>query len=116
MKIFEKHIELHAKALFVREQRNKILGSNIANAATPHYKARDIDFSKTLEKTLESGESTLSGSDVLFRRPQNPSLDGNTVELGVEQMQFAENATRYQATLTLLNNKISTLMSAIKSE
>ena len=53
---------------------------------------------------------------MLYRKPINPSLDGNTVELGVEQMQFSENVVRYQTTLQFLNNRISGLMSAIRGE
>jgi flagellar basal-body rod protein FlgB len=53
---------------------------------------------------------------ILFRDPINPSMDGNTVELAVEQMEFSENVTRYQTTLTFLNNRITGLMSAIRGE
>ena len=55
-------------------------------------------------------------NDVMFREPLNPSLDGNTVEMAVEQMEFSENVVRYQTTLQFLTNKISGLMSAIKGE
>mgnify|MGYP005761403437 FL=1 len=55
-------------------------------------------------------------NEVMFREPLNPSLDGNTVELAVEQMEFSENVVRYQTTLQFLTNKISGLMSAIKGE
>ena len=55
-------------------------------------------------------------NEVMFRQPLNPSLDGNTVEMAVEQMEFSENVVRYQTTLQFLTNKISGLMSAIKGE
>ena len=118
---------IHANALALREQRNNILASNIANAATPGFKARDMDFQAELERvagngTMQAtnskhfGTSTISNGQLMYRDPVNPSLDGNTVELGVEQMEFAENALRYQTSLTLLNRKITGLMSAIKGE
>lgn len=118
---------IHANALALREQRNNILASNIANAATPGFKARDMDFQAELERvagngTMQAthskhfGTATIGNGQMMYRDPVNPSLDGNTVELGVEQMEFAENALRYQTSLTLLNRKITGLMTAIKGE
>jgi len=112
----------------LRSKRNNILASNIANAATPHFKARDIDFEAALAKAMPSGPITMTSSNHItgggnsldgtlgYRTPINPSLDGNTVELSVEQMEFSENVIRYQTSLTFLNRKISGLMSAIKGE
>lgn len=121
------HINMHAQALTLREQRNTMLASNIANAATPGFKARDIDFQSAFQAQL--GEGTLatsnsrhfatpsSGPGTLgYRVPVNPSLDGNTVEMAVEQMEFAENSLRYQTSLTLLNRRISGLSDAIRGE
>ena len=100
----------------------------IANAATPNFKARDIDFGAELKKANNVGQldvtnsnhiktfSSRIGDKTLYRDPINPSLDGNTVELSVEQMEFSENVMKYQTTLTFLNNKISGLMSAIRGE
>jgi flagellar basal-body rod protein FlgB len=104
------------------------LASNIANAATPNFKARDIDFDAEMKKTEKLGDisinhnkhfgflSKVSPNNVLFRQSLNPSLDGNTVELAVEQMEFSENVVKYQTTLQFLGNKINGLMSAIKGE
>ena len=128
MKTIENHLSIHATALNLRGKRNKILASNIANAATPHFKARDIDFDVEMRKKEKIGNisinhekhlallSKVRPNDVMFREPLNPSLDGNTVELAVEQMEFSENVVRYQTTLQFLTNKISGLMSAIKGE
>ena len=128
MKTIENHLSVHSNALNLRGKRNKILASNIANAATPNFKARDIDFDTELKRINKIGnvETTNNshfasiqkriGKDSVYRLPIHPSLDGNTVEMAVEQMQFSENVMRYQTTLSFLNNKISGLRSAIKGE
>ena len=128
MKTIENHLSIHSNALNLRGKRNKILASNIANAATPNFKARDIDFDVEMRKKEKIGNimvnhekhfallSKVRPNDVMFREPLNPSLDGNTVEMAVEQMEFSENVVRYQTTLQFLTNKISGLMSAIKGE
>lgn len=124
---FRAHLSLNATALSLREQRGAALASNIANAATPGFKARDMDFQGLLAAQVGSGELNTSSNrhfatggtaqgGLGYRVPVNPSLDGNTVELSVEQMEFAENSLRYQTSLTLLNRRISGLMTAIKGE
>lgn len=115
---FSDSIALHANALTLREKRNEILASNIANAATPNFKARDFDFEAELARAGGSGPASLSGDEPAlgYRVPVNRSLDGNTVELSVEQMEFAENTLRYQSSLSFINRRISGLMSAIKGE
>ena len=122
------YLNLHAQALELRSRRNEILASNIANAATPNFKARDLDFDSEIKRHVGIGPlqttneqhfpTMVAATDnkMLFREPINPSLDGNTVELSVEQMEFSENVTRYQTTLTFLNNRITGLMSAIRGE
>ena len=122
------YLNFHAQALELRSRRNEILASNIANAATPNFKARDLDFDAEINRHVGIGplQTTneqhfptaiaATGNGLLFREPVNPSLDGNTVELSVEQMEFSENVTRYQTTLTFLNNRIAGLMSAIRGE
>ncbi|MBL0925915.1 MAG: flagellar basal body rod protein FlgB [Sphingomonadaceae bacterium] len=104
---------VHATALKLREQRMSMLASNIANAATPGYKARDLDFSSAL-KMAEGGSSPEAA--IRYRMPIQPSLDGNTVELATEQTAFAENALAYRSSLSFLNGRIDTLTRALKGE
>ena len=124
------YLDLHSTALAVRARRNKVLASNIANAATPHFKARDIDFQDEIRRAAGDNknvalatdakhiQASLRGptSELLYRDPVSASRDGNTVEMNVEQMELSENVIRYQTSLTFLNNKISGLMSAIRGE
>jgi flagellar basal-body rod protein FlgB len=109
---------VHGKALALRSQRMGLLASNIANASTPGYKARDIDFAAALNAAEQPGASLSSAADAAtkFRVPLQPSLDGNTVELNTEQTKFAENAVAYQTTLSFLNGRIQTLTRALKGE
>ena len=120
-------LALHADALKLAERRGALLASNIAQAATPGYKARDVDFAAELARIQGAGapnvshpahiaHASLPGSGVGWRVPVAASLDGNTVEPAVEQAKFAENTLRQQASLTFLNRRISGLMSAIKGE
>lgn len=109
---------VHGAALAVRSQRMGVLASNIANASTPGYKAKDIDFKEALSAIETPG---IAGADPIesatrFRVPLQPSLDGNTVELATEQTAFAENAVAYQTTLAFLNGRISTITRALKGE
>ena len=122
------YLEFHAQALNLRSRRNEVLASNIANAATPHFKARDLNFDQEIQRHIKHGPLRVTNDvhfptnthplreQMLFRDPINPSLDGNTVEMAVEQMEFSENVVRYQTTLQFLNNRISGLMSAIRGE
>jgi len=128
MKGISEYLDLHSSALALRSKRNKILASNIANAATPHFKARDINFEAEMQKVQREGPlrttdakhipvlAKANGKEMLYRQPLNASRDGNTVEMNVEQMEFSENVMRYQTSLTFLNNRISGLMSAIRGE
>lgn len=108
---------IHGAALQVRSQRMGVLASNIANAATPGFKARDIDFTQALNAAEGPGGLTTDfGGALKYRNPLNPSLDGNTVELSTEQTAFAENAVAYQTTLAFLNGRIGQLTRALKGE
>ena len=108
---------LHAKALALRSQRMALLASNIANAATPGYKARDIDFDKAMAAARQGASADdAAQSAIAYRVPLQSSLDGNTVELSTEQTQFAENAVAYRTTLSFLEGRISTVMSALRGE
>jgi flagellar basal-body rod protein FlgB len=115
---------IHEKALLLRGERVGVLAANIANADTPNYKARDIDFAAALQQQMDGpvaltttrsmhiafGQDTLgSGAELKYRYPYQPSLDGNTVEAPIEQQNFAENAVRYQASLMFINRRVSGL-------
>jgi flagellar basal-body rod protein FlgB len=108
---------IHGTALALRSQRLSMLASNIANAATPGYKARDIDFERALS-LASRGQNVAEAAEgsAAFRVPVTPSLDGNTVELSTEQTLFAENAVQYRTTLAFLEGRISTLKRALKGE
>ena len=124
----KQYLEIHSAALSLRGKKNEIIASNIANAATPNYKARDLDFNAEMSRHLKSGNLTttndkhfslmrpVSHKGVSYREPLQQSLDGNTVELAVEQMEFSEISIKYSTTLSFLNSKISGLMSAIRGE
>ncbi len=129
----DQYIGVHATALDVRARRTELIANNLANADTPGYKARDIDFRQAMARA--AGETPTSGvnlsttqsghiggaasadatgnPDLKYRTPLAPALDGNTVDAQLEQSAFAENAVRYQATLTFLNAKFRGLMTAI---
>ncbi len=130
----DQYFGVHGTALTLRSERMQILASNIANAATPGFKARDLDFramladqeqpaAATLRRTSAAHLSADSGGGIpggrphlLYRQPLQPSLDGNTVELATEQVQFAETAIRYRSSLSFLNSRIGNLMAAMKGE
>jgi flagellar basal-body rod protein FlgB len=129
-------LNFHQEALNLRAERQKVLAANIANAETPNYKARDFDFSRELSRALEQGRASDQGlslattsprhlaggaagapvRDLLYRVPDQPSLDGNTVDMDRERVQFADNAVRYQAALSLLNSRIQGIKSAMQPE
>jgi flagellar basal-body rod protein FlgB len=108
---------IHGAALEIRAQRMGMLGSNIANAATPGYKAKDIDFAAALQARMGgAGEEQAIGSATRYRVPVMPSLDGNTVEMSTEQSAFAENAVAYTATLGFLRGRIETVTRALRGD
>ncbi len=132
---FDQALGVHPQALLLRAQRAEVLANNIANSDTPNYKARDMDFGAMLEKRLApegSSESvamarTQAGhqagfvnpdlaSELLYRIPRQPSVDGNTVDVQQEQAEYARNALAFQASFTFLNKKFTGLMGAIKGE
>ncbi|MBK1691548.1 flagellar basal body rod protein FlgB [Ectothiorhodospira mobilis] len=125
---FQDALGIHEQALQVRSRRMELLSSNIANADTPHYKARDLDFRQALEEADTSGalhlrtthathihaEGQGGPGEALYRVPTQPSLDGNTVDPQLEQAAFAENAVQYQASLDFLGDKFVGLKNALK--
>jgi flagellar basal-body rod protein FlgB len=118
----------HERVLSAASRRMELLAANLANADTPNYKARDIDFRAALRSAGESGTVTLAATrsghikgepatgatgQPLYRVPTQPSLDGNTVDSQQESAAIAETATRYQASLTFLDQRIRGLRAAI---
>lgn len=124
----DKAIGIHDDALLIRSRRATVLASNLANADTPNYKAKDIDFSQALNQAVsntvkiqKTNSAHISGNNemdasIKYRNPLQPSLDGNTVETQVEQTLFAKNATQYQASLQFLGGKFKSLSAAIRGE
>jgi flagellar basal-body rod protein FlgB len=129
--MFENVFGIHEQALLLHGQRLGVLANNLANADTPGYKARDIDFSAVLSQTQGETEmplqvtnaahitfdnSELPPGDLKYRNPYQASLDGNTVEMPVEQAAFSEDNVRYQASLNFINSQISELQLAIAGQ
>lgn len=118
---------IHGYALALRSQRMQVLGSNLANADTPGFKARDVDFASQLagEGDLQlrlagtharhfgTNPSSAELAEAKYRVPMQPSLDGNTVDAEMDKARFAENALSYQASLTFVNGRIGSLLTAI---
>jgi flagellar basal-body rod protein FlgB len=126
---------VHAQALTLYGKRTELLANNLANADTPNFKARDVDFRAALAAagapgaplalattraahlgTAGSGDPTSAAGALKYRVPLAPSLDGNTVDPQLEQAAFAENTVHYQATLTFLNSKFRGLLTAITGQ
>ncbi|MDP2130040.1 MAG: flagellar basal body rod protein FlgB [Erythrobacter sp.] len=109
---------IHGAALTLRSERMGVIASNIANAATPGYKARDIDFNAALDARMAAlrGEPGDPRAGMVWRTPTMPSLDGNTVELSREQVAFAENAMAYSATLSFMQGRVNSITRALKGE
>ncbi len=141
----DQHFRFHQSALALRAERQQLLASNIANADTPNYKARDIDFRQALSAATgsagagapaaatsavntvttqpghlraghASGASSPSGQPLLYRVPRQDSIDGNTVELDAERAQFADNAIRYEASLSAVDGKIKSLLAVLQGQ
>src|SRR5471032_764017 len=116
---FKDAVGLHEDALHLRAERTRILASNIANENTPGFQAQDMDFAAQLASTQaeQAGEPTLDGDgNALYRVPYHPTRDGNTVEIGVEQAAFSQNATDFQTSLTFINMKFKGLAKAINGQ
>lgn len=126
---------IHAQALQVQRDRMDVLAANIANADTPNYKSRDVDFAQALrsyqEGAVPSGalattaaghvqadtlDASLPGMPLKWRVPMQPSTDGNTVDTQMEQASFADAALHYQASLSFLDGKLKGLLTAITGQ
>ncbi|MCP5244664.1 MAG: flagellar basal body rod protein FlgB [Burkholderiales bacterium] len=127
----DKAVHFHQQALGLRAARQELLASNIANADTPNFKAKDIDFSSVLKEKLSSTTpaTTLSttspmhinnnrgngiSSNILYRVPLQPSADGNTVDMDAERTRFANNSIKYDASLTFISGQFRNLLTAIQ--
>jgi flagellar basal-body rod protein FlgB len=116
---FKDALGVHPEALSLRAERTRVLAANIANESTPGYTARDIDFGAMLDQRVdgEKGEAAfLDGDQPLYRVPYHPSADGNTVEIGVEQAAFSQNASDFQTSLTFVNMQLRGLAKAISGQ
>lgn len=112
-------IGVHRRALELRTQRSEILAANLANEDTPGFKARDIDFAAEMRRLGSEGQGGLPAMQqpgLLYRVPSQPSQDGNTVELSVEQAEFSRNAMDFQASLNFLSMKFRGLKQAIEGK
>jgi flagellar basal-body rod protein FlgB len=116
-------LSIHGTALALREQRLQLLASNLANADTPGYQARDLDFSAALQAALMPGGSETSdaigaaASGATYQRPAlQASLDGNTVDTQREQATFAQAALEYRASMSFVESKVRTMLTAITGE
>lgn len=122
---------IHQPALEARIKRAEVLANNLANADTPGFKARDIDFGAMMQKAQQDMgglgmEKTHDGhmdtgsmapdSELLYRLPHQPSVDGNTVDAQQEQSRFMRNAMEYQASFEFLNGKVTGLKKAISGQ
>ena len=129
--MFDNIFGIHEQALLLHGQRIGVLANNLANADTPNYKARDIDFPAVLGSTDEQMplsvsithaahitplDAELPSGELKYRNPYQASLDGNTVEMPVEQAAFSENNVRYQASLQFINSRIADLQYAIAGQ
>lgn len=122
----ESILGIHEDALLYRARRMDVLAANLANADTPNYLARDLDFSSALDGAFAAATrltatdprhiaqgSMTRGDTLKYRVPHQPSLDGNTVEADLESARYAENAVSYQASLLFAGNRISSLRAAL---
>ena len=125
-------LQFQENALRLREKRQEVIASNIANADTPHYQARDIDFSSALHNALAGNNQSLSlasrdqrhlgtgttsssdGTPLLYRPVIQPSADGNTVDLNVERANFSENTIRYEASLKFASQQIKDILTVLQ--
>jgi flagellar basal-body rod protein FlgB len=131
---FDRALGIHEKALGFRGQRAEVLANNMANADTPNYKARDLDFASVLAAQSAKTQRSAVGlqrtdsrhiaaegiavgqAELAYRTPFQASIDQNTVDLQVEQASYAENAVNFQASFTFLNSKFKGLVSALRGD
>jgi len=128
---FDKVTGFHEQALHIRTRRAELLANNIANADTPGFKARDIDFkamlsaqleqqkgmvvAKTDDQHLSLNDRSLDGQ-AMYRNPLQPAIDGNTVDSQSEIVEYTRNAMDFQSSFLFLNNRFKGLLRAVKGE
>ncbi|MCZ6774730.1 MAG: flagellar basal body rod protein FlgB [Proteobacteria bacterium] len=129
MPSFADALGIHLEAVTLRARRAEILATNLANADTPGYKARDIDFRQILNRYADPAALRVSHPRhldgvtdgdgryaLLYRQPSQASLDQNTVDVQAERAAFLDNSLRYQASITFLNGRLTGLVSALRGE
>lgn len=124
----DNYFGIHAKALHLREQRVQQLATNLSNVNTPNYKAKDIDFKAALNQAMSPAEQMVTdapnhinaqadfSTHLKYRHPSHQSLDGNTVDKDIETAEFAHNALSYQASLSFINSKVRSMLTALRGE
>jgi flagellar basal-body rod protein FlgB len=129
---FEKALGIHETALQFRSQRAAVLANNLANIDTPNFKAKDLDFKQALNQSMKTtqgfylnttqdnhivaGSFGMQEGDLLYRTPQQPSIDGNTVEDQIEHAEYMKNSLAFQASFQFLNSKFMGLRTAIRGD
>ncbi|GGZ12802.1 MULTISPECIES: flagellar basal body rod protein FlgB [Shewanella] len=119
---FDNAFGVHPYSMQLRLERAEIIAGNLANVDTPGFKARDIDYNSVMQDVQQQVQMTsdarlnMNEHPLMYRIPYQPSADGNSVELNVEQANFAKNTMDFQTSLTFLNMKINGLYSAIKGK
>jgi len=125
-------LDFHANALLLRSQRQQVIASNIANADTPGYVARDFDFAQALQSAsgglggsavattdnrhMQLGSGDPRRPDLAYTVQTQPSQDGNSVDLDRERANFVDNSVRYESTLRFINGHVKTMLSAITGQ
>lgn len=133
MASIEQHVSVFSQAMTLRAQRHQVLASNIANADTPNYKARDFNFETAMQNAMAGRDSDggvnlaktssghLSGigssgpAMLKFRTDTQSAVDGNTVDMDVERTQITDNALQYQILTQLISDKFQGMRSALSS-
>lgn len=130
MPTLEESIAVYRQAIALRSQRHELLASNIANADTPNFKARDIDFRSAIAAAIDQRGLKLQTSQqghfavplknsnppLLFRHEYQSAVDGNTVEMDHERSQISDNAIQYQILTQLLNDEFQGMRQAMTSQ
>lgn len=130
-KLISNYLGVHAQAMPLREQRMKLIAGNLANADTPGYKARDLDFDAALRHaqggngngllTTSTEQHYKIGGDGLnpfqiLREANQPSLDGNTVDPDMERAAYGRAALEYRASLSFVESKVRSMLTAITGQ